>query len=39
MSDCVCGHVEDEHRDNGTCDVEGCLCAGWEEDDEPEVAP
>ena len=27
---CVCGHVEDEHEDNGTCSIEGCLCAGFE---------
>ena len=31
---CSCGHVEDEHADNGTCEVDECLCAGWEEADE-----
>jgi hypothetical protein len=30
---CVCGHVEDEHEDIGTCTIEGCLCGGWEEDE------
>lgn len=32
---CTCGHVEDEHEDNGTRSIEGCLCGGYEpEDDE-----
>jgi hypothetical protein len=29
---CTCGHVEDEHRDNGTCDIDGCECGGWDEE-------
>lgn len=31
---CSCGHVDDEHAENGTCEVDGCLCAGWEEADD-----
>jgi hypothetical protein len=30
---CVCGHVEDEHEDIGTCTIDDCLCGGWEEDE------
>lgn len=34
---CLCGHAEDEHLDNGTCDAVdpltgyACPCAGWED--------
>ncbi len=31
---CTCGHVEDEHSDTGECEIEGCLCACFEPDDE-----
>jgi hypothetical protein len=30
---CICGHTKDEHGANGTCQVEGCLCAGYERDE------
>lgn len=30
-STCSCGHVEDEHAANGTCEMDGCYCAGWED--------
>lgn len=30
---CTCGHVEDEHNErNGTCEVDGCDCAGFDHD-------
>jgi hypothetical protein len=35
---CVCGHPEEDHGPNGTCQVEGCLCAGYDEEDEDEEA-
>lgn len=32
---CVCGDVKDEHETPfGACDVEGCVCLGFEQDDE-----
>jgi hypothetical protein len=30
---CICGHEEEEHRDGGECQVQGCLCACYEPDD------
>ena len=32
---CICGDVLDEHDENtGTCQVDGCLCGGFEWDEE-----
>ncbi len=32
---CICGHAPEEHRNEvGECQVEGCLCAAYEEDEE-----
>ncbi len=31
---CICGHGVEAHGANGTCQVEGCLCAGYEEVEE-----
>ena len=33
---CVCGHEVEDHGTNGTCQVEGCLCAGYDEVEEDE---
>ena len=35
---CICGHVEEDHRDGEECEVTGCLCALYEAeaDDEEE---
>jgi hypothetical protein len=31
---CICGHEPEEHKDEyGACEVEGCLCCGYEQDD------
>ena len=34
---CVCGHAFDEHTFNHPCDVDGCLCLGFEEDEDTEM--
>ena len=32
---CTCGHTIEEHNPrNGTCEVEGCLCACYEPEEE-----
>lgn len=28
---CFCGHVDDEHDDDGPCTIEECLCVYFEE--------
>jgi hypothetical protein len=30
---CMCGHVLDEHDGVGECQVEGCPCFAYEEDE------
>jgi hypothetical protein len=33
-SNCICGHVYDEHNPRtGTCQIEGCLCGGFDLDE------
>lgn len=32
ITDCTCGHAEEDHGDNGTCLEKGCKCAGYEKD-------
>ena len=29
---CTCGHVEDEHGPNGTCEIDECACACWDQE-------
>jgi hypothetical protein len=30
---CTCGHPPEDHKDEvGTCQIEGCLCCGYEEE-------
>lgn len=36
MRDCDCGHCEEDHRDGHECEVDGCLCAMFECDEEEE---
>lgn len=36
---CVCGDVFDEHSETGECQVEGCRCACFEEEEEAEEEP
>lgn len=36
---CVCGHTQNEHSGSGECQVEGCLCACYEEESEEEECP
>lgn len=31
---CMCGHVEDEHYGSGACSIDGCLCGGFDEDED-----
>lgn len=31
---CTCGHVAGEHSGTGECQIEGCLCACYEEEEE-----
>jgi len=31
---CICGHAEEDHGRSRACEVEGCLCACYEEDEE-----
>lgn len=33
---CICGHAIEDHSGNGTCQVPGCLCCGYEEDEDDE---
>jgi len=35
---CVCGHEEEDHSSSGECQVVGCVCACYEEDEPPEDA-
>lgn len=30
ITTCVCGHEIEDHGANGSCQVEGCLCGGYE---------
>jgi hypothetical protein len=30
---CICGHAPEDHKDDcGVCEIEGCLCCGYEEE-------
>lgn len=30
---CICGHEPEDHKnESGECEVEGCRCAGYEND-------
>jgi len=32
---CICGDAEEDHKPNGgECEIEGCDCACYEEDEE-----
>lgn len=34
---CTCGHAPEDHdKPSGSCSVDGCLCAGYEEEDDDE---
>ena len=36
---CTCGHEIEDHKDEvGECQVEGCLCCGYEEQEDEEVS-
>lgn len=35
---CICGHAVEEHGSNGTCEIEGCLCGGYDEEEEEELS-
>ena len=35
---CTCGHAVEDHMGNGSCEIEGCLCAGYEEEENEEEA-
>lgn len=39
MNECICGHWKDEHDRHGTlmCMVEGCMCLGFVEREEPDA--
>lgn len=36
---CICSHAYDEHAESGlqSCEVEGCLCATYDDDPDAEV--
>jgi hypothetical protein len=36
---CWCGHVVDEHSGTGECQVSGCVCACYEQDEDDEEVP
>lgn len=31
---CICGHEEEDHSTTGECQVEGCRCACYEEEED-----
>jgi len=32
---CTCGHAPEDHKDEtGECQIEGCLCCSYEEENE-----
>ena len=33
---CICGHEEEAHDRTGACTEPGCLCCGYEEDEDNE---
>lgn len=33
MGTCICGDAPEDHSETGECQVPGCACACYEEDD------